>query len=78
MTSRFVRIARVAAVIALTSLPAISGAAIMAQSEKWLRYSASVIPPLPTSSMSGSFHWSGPANGHNGSFMSAMSVMPHE
>ncbi|CAM5404730.1 hypothetical protein SSPIM334S_04364 [Streptomyces spiroverticillatus] len=29
--------------------------------EKWVRYSVSVIPPLPTSSMSGSFQPPGPA-----------------
>ena len=27
----------------------------------WVRYSSAVIPPLPTSSMSGSFQWPGPA-----------------
>ena len=54
------------------SLPAISGAAIIAQRQKWERYSASLIPPLPTSSMSGSFQWPGPANGQSGSFMSTI------
>ncbi|BCB82696.1 hypothetical protein Psuf_000090 [Phytohabitans suffuscus] len=39
------------------SLPAISGAAMMAQRAKWLRVSVSVMPPLPTSIMSGSLNW---------------------
>src|SRR5436305_13328901 len=55
------------------SLPAIKGEAIIAQSEKCERYSAGVIPPLPTSSMSASFQCPGPANGHNGSFKSTIS-----
>ena len=33
----------------------------MAQKLKWARFSAGVRPPLPTSSMSGSFQWPGPA-----------------
>ena len=33
-----------------------SGAAIIAQRLKWARYSSRVMPPFPTSSMSGSFH----------------------
>src|SRR5438105_4069865 len=47
---------RVAADMARTSFPAMSGAAMMAQRLKWARYSSSVMPPFPTSSMSGSFH----------------------
>src|SRR3954469_25097916 len=43
------------------SLPMSSGAAIIAQRLKCVRYSAAVIPPLPTSSMSGSFQCPGPA-----------------
>src|ERR1017187_9410382 len=46
------------------SLPAISGAAIMLQRLKWDRYSTSVMPPLPTSSMSGSFQWPCRATDH--------------
>ena len=38
-----------------------SGAAITDHREKWERYSVSVMPPLPTSSMSGSFQCPGPA-----------------
>ena len=61
MTSALSRIsrtpaaARVVSIIVRTSLPAISGAAIMAQRLKCARYSVWVMPPLPTSSMSGSF-----------------------
>jgi hypothetical protein len=55
ITSGAVRMARVASVMDRTSFPAMSGAARIAQSEKCARYSASVIPPFPTSSMSGSF-----------------------
>ena len=43
------------------SLPAISGAASMDHRLKCERYSVVVMPPLPTSSMSGSFQWPGPA-----------------
>src|SRR5206468_5793239 len=56
------------------SLPAINGEVIIAQSEKCERYSAADIPPLPTSSMSASFQCPGPANGHNASLKSTMSV----
>src|SRR5436309_14300143 len=52
---------RVAVDMARTSLPAMSGAAIMAQRLKWARYSSSVMPPFPTSSISGSFHAPGRA-----------------
>src|SRR2546421_8018778 len=52
---------RVVADMARTSLPAMSGAAMMAQRLKWARYSSSVMPPFPTSSMSGSFHAPGRA-----------------
>src|SRR5437764_14435535 len=47
---------RVPGDMARTSSPAMSGAAMMAQRLKWARYSSSVMPPFPTSSMSGSFH----------------------
>ncbi len=62
MTSQFVRISRVAEDMERRSLPAMSGALSSAQSEKCARYSVSLIPPLPTSSMSGSFQPFGPAN----------------
>src|SRR3989442_1198208 len=52
---------RVAVDMARTSLPAMSGAAITAQRLKWARYSSSVMPPFPTSSISGSFHAPGRA-----------------
>ena len=52
-----------------------SGAAMIAQRLKWLRYSTSVIPPLPTSSMSGSFQWPGPAYWASTMFRLAMSTM---
>ena len=74
MTSGATRIARVASLIARTSFPAISGAARIAHSEKCARYSASVIPPFPTSSMSGSFQWSGPANCARASCRSRMAI----
>ncbi|EFG10089.1 Hypothetical protein SCLAV_5016, partial [Streptomyces clavuligerus] len=63
MTSRLVRISRVAGVAVRRSLPMRSGAAICDQRLKWVRYSVSVIPPLPTSSMSGSFQAPGRAYG---------------
>ena len=42
-------------------VPAISGAAISAHRLNSVRLSVAVIEPLPTSSMSGSFQWPGPA-----------------
>ena len=42
------------------SVPMISGAAIIAHRLKCVRYSVAVMPPLPTSSMSGSFQSPGP------------------
>ena len=47
-------------VILERSFPAINGAARMAQRLMCVRYSSSFMPPLPTSSMSGSFQWPGP------------------
>src|SRR5262249_54053878 len=55
MISRLVRISRVSSFIAATSLPAISGAAMIAHRLNWPRYSVVLMPPLPISSMSGSF-----------------------
>src|SRR3954449_6444209 len=60
IASLLVKILSVCAVILVISLPAISGAAIMHQSDKCARSSPGVIP-LPTSSISGSFQWSLPA-----------------
>ena len=41
---------------------------MIAHMEKCERYSVAVMPPLPTSSMSGSFQWPGPAYGASGRF----------
>src|ERR1035438_1703862 len=49
------RIDFVSSVMLRRSLPAISGADSMHQRLMWVRYSSAVIPPLPTSSISGSF-----------------------
>ena len=54
-------IASVSGVAARRSVPMINGAAIMAHMLMCVRYSVDVIPPLPTSSMSGSFQCPGPA-----------------
>src|SRR6266545_3775921 len=62
MTSRLSRMSYVAGVTLRRSAPISNGAAMMAQRLKCDRYSVSVIPPLPTSSMSGSFQWPRPAN----------------
>ena len=51
----------VSGVILRRSLPAIRGAAKIAHKLKCERYSVLVMPPLPTSSMSGSFQCPGPA-----------------
>ncbi len=64
-------ISLVVSVIARTSQPSMSGAARMHHSVKWVRYSSTVQPPaatlpspcMPTTSMSGSFQWPGPAYG---------------
>src|SRR5207247_3485373 len=61
VTSGFVRMSRVAGDMDRTSLPAMSGAAMIAHRLKCARYSSSVMPPFPTSSMSGSFHAPGRA-----------------
>ncbi|GAB3971020.1 hypothetical protein GCM10027615_28860 [Plantactinospora veratri] len=50
----FFRMVWVAASMLRMSLPAISGDAMTAQRAKWLRISVSVMPPRPTSIMSGS------------------------
>src|SRR3990170_1715733 len=60
MTSLFIRISFVESLIARRSLPAMSGALSSAQRLKCAMYSGFVIRPLPTSSMSGSFHAFGP------------------
>ena len=61
ITSLLVRMSWISGRMARRSLPAISGAARIAHRLKCERYSTSLIPPLPTSSMSGSFQWPGPA-----------------
>ena len=61
MISLLVRIRFVSASIADTSQPISSGAFISAHSAKWASYCVVVMPPFPTSSMSGSFHPPGPA-----------------
>ncbi len=62
ITSVFLRIVKVSLETLRRSLPISSGAAMIAQRLTWVRYSVAVMPPLPTSSMSGSFQWPGPAN----------------
>src|SRR6266516_738617 len=61
MTSELVRMLSVVADALRMSLPISNGAAMIAHMLKWVRYSVALIPPLPTSSMSGSFQWPGPA-----------------
>ena len=69
MTSLFVRIAFVVALIVDRSFPVMSGAAMIAHMLKWARPSVS-LRPLPTSSMSGSFQCPGPAPTYSGLFLS--------
>src|SRR5581483_6986736 len=61
MTSVLVKVVVVAALILRRSFPAIRGAASIAHMLKCVRPSVSDRPLLPTSSMSGSFQWPGPA-----------------
>src|ERR1700749_4041982 len=61
MTSLLVRISWISGRMSRRSLPAINGAASIAHRLKCERYSVSLILPLPTSSMSGSFQCPGPA-----------------
>ena len=75
MTSLLRRISKVAGSFRVTSQPISSGAFEIAHSEKCVRYSSVVIPPLPTSSMSGSFQPPGPAKSAHLSFSSMMLVM---
>src|SRR5271155_1291677 len=60
-----------------TSFPEINGAASSAQKLKCARYSGMVMPPFPTSIMSGSFQCPGPANVSNPTCKSRMSVNPN-
>src|SRR6266436_1444835 len=76
--SLFVRIALISGVIDRKSFPAISGAASIAHKLKCERYSIVVIPPLPTSSMSGSFQCPGPAAPSSPTCISTMSSIPSE
>src|SRR5436190_23855867 len=57
------------------SFPAISGAVRMHHKLTWVRYSVVVIPPLPTSSMSGSFQCPGPANAARSSLACTREIM---
>ncbi len=75
MTSGLDRMSKVSAVALRRSLPISSGADIIDQRVKCVRYSAAVIPPLPTSSMSGSFHRPGPAYGASGWFLCAIPII---
>ncbi len=77
MTSRLVRMARVSADMERRSLPARSGAASIAQSEKCARSSLTDMP-LPTSIMSGSFQCPGPAWRRSPSCMSRMRSTPQD
>ena len=61
IASRLVRIWMVDGVIFRRSFPAMSGAAIMHQTLKKLRFWASLSPSMPEIIMSGSFQWPGPA-----------------
>jgi hypothetical protein len=56
----------IAGAMSRKSLPAINGAASSAHRLKCVRYSSFDIRPLPTSSMSGSFQWPGPAKRASG------------
>src|SRR5208282_329213 len=76
MTSAFVKISLISGVIERTSLPAISGAASKAHKLKCARDSGVVMPPLPTSSMSGSFQCPGPAKASRPTCWSTTSSMP--
>src|SRR4029453_9655672 len=72
ITSVFVRMSSVSREMLRRSLPAMSGAARSAQKLKWARDSDALRPPLPTSSMSGSFQWPGPAEGQSAAFRAMM------
>ena len=75
MISLLVRMLCVVLDMPARSLPAISGAAIIAHMLKWLRYSVLLIPPLPISSMSGSFQAPGLAIEACAALMSRLRVM---
>jgi hypothetical protein len=72
----FSTIVRVAADMFRRSLPAISGAAMIAHMAKWLRISVSFIPPRPTSIMSGSLKAPGRAYPASGTLTLIMFWMP--
>src|ERR1035441_6149598 len=76
ITSLLVRISWISGFMAAMSLPAISGAAMMHHRLKCERYSVLLMPPLPTSSMSGSFQCPGPAKSARSTCMSAMFTTP--
>src|SRR5207247_9130288 len=58
-----------------TSLPAMSGADMSAHNPMWVRYSVSVMPPFPISSMSGSFDVPGPVAAACAAFRSKLRIM---
>src|SRR4029078_9773667 len=70
MTSAFVIVVFVAALMLRRSFPAMSGAAMIAHMLKCARPSVSFRPLLPTSSMSGSFQCPGPAYEYRFAFLS--------
>src|SRR2546426_1130403 len=76
ITSGFVRIVLVASVMLRTSLPAMRGADMRAHKPKCVRYSVSVMPPLPTSSMSGSLTVPGAVAAAWAALRSKMSIIP--
>ena len=61
MTALLVRIDSVCGLALMMLLPSISGEAISAHKLNWLWSSVAFMPPLPVSSMSGSFQPPGPA-----------------
>src|ERR1051325_4233261 len=76
MTSRFVKISFTSGDMLRRSFPAIKGDASRHHKLKCARYSVVVIPPLPTSSMSGSFQCPGPACDSSPSWRSRIWTTP--
>ncbi len=75
MTSALVRMSSVSCWAVRRSAPISRGAAISAQRLKWVRYSVPVMPPLPTSSMSGSLKAPGLAYAESPWLACAMEIM---
>ena len=69
------RIARIEGLIERTSLPAMRGAAMSAHNPMWVRYSVSVMPPFPISSMSGSLDVPGPVAAACAAFRSKLRII---